>query len=203
LADIPQKEQQLREFAARLDRNHGMAGRVSVVLSKPLLADEVYGASLLLGATNLPGVIDVMRLRPGTVIVDDSYPHSFDTEAAFRRFDERHDVIFAVAGLLRSPAPITEVRQLPTLSSLGGSSALRRRLTAPHDDVLPSCTLSAALSASGNGLPVTVGHVTLESSVQHYRALATLGFDSPPLRCEGRVFEEWELELFRQRAATD
>jgi hypothetical protein len=63
--------------------------------------------------------------------------------------------------------------------------------------------LSAALSASGNGLPVTVGHVTLESSVQHYRALATLGFDSPPLRCEGRVFEEWELELFRQRAATD
>ena len=199
LADIPQKEQQLREFAARLSRDHGMEGRVSVALSKPLLADEVYDASLLLGATNLPGVIDVTSLRPGTVVVDDSYPHSFDTEAAFRRFDERHDVIFAVAGLLRSPAPITEVRQLPPLSSLGGSSALRRRLAAPHDDVLPSCTLSAALSASRHGLPVTVGHVTLESSVQHYRALAAMGFGAPTLRCDGRVFEERELALFRQR----
>ncbi len=199
LADIPQREAAVRAFAERLEQSCGMRGRVSVALSNPLLSDEVYGASLILGATNFPSVIDVERLRPGTIIVDDSYPHSFDVQAAFRRFDRAHDVLFAVAGLVQSPLPIREIRHVPRLVQERVDAATRAELLAPHEDILPSCTLSGVLSGAELGMPRTIGRVRVEPSLEHYRGLAALGFRSPSLRCGGRTFEEWEIQQFAGR----
>ena len=199
LADIPQREAAVRAFAARLEQGYGLQGRVSVALSNPLLSDEVYGASLILGATNFPGVIEVERLRPGSIVIDDSYPHSFDVPAAFRRFDRAHDVLFAVAGLLQSPVPVREVRHVPRLVQERVDADTRAELLAPHEDILPSCTWSGLLSGTQPGMPTTIGRVQVEPALEHYRGLAALGFHSPRLRCGGRTFEEWEVRQFAGR----
>ena len=43
---------------------------------------DVYEASFVVGATNAPDILDVDRLQPGTLIVDDSAPHCFRSDKA-------------------------------------------------------------------------------------------------------------------------
>ena len=52
-------------------------------------AGEFYDASVIVGATNVENVIDVARLAPGTLIVDDSWPHCMNGPAALARFTQR------------------------------------------------------------------------------------------------------------------
>ncbi len=69
---------------------------------------------MIVGATNVPNVLDIMQVKPGTLIVDDSGPHCFSTEQAIQRFEEREDILFTEGGVLRSPVSMTKIIYLPT-----------------------------------------------------------------------------------------
>ena len=61
----------------------------------------MYGADLLVTAiSGSAAVLDVDRLRPGTTVIDDSFPHCFDTARALARMRERQDVLVLGGGLL-------------------------------------------------------------------------------------------------------
>src|SRR5262249_2157335 len=70
--------------------------------------DEIYDASLIVGATHVPDVLDVSRLAPGTLLVDDSAPHCFSPQAAIKRFEQSGDIVFTEAGVVLAPEPIDE-----------------------------------------------------------------------------------------------
>lgn len=78
-------------LANRNDLSVLMRSHVSVKKSSPTLVrpcnppnaqglpDAIYDCSLLVCATNVPNVVDVDLLPPGCIVVDDSFPHAFET----------------------------------------------------------------------------------------------------------------------------
>src|SRR5439155_610296 len=75
--------------------------------------DAAYSATLLVGATNVPDVVDVARLAPGTLVVDDSFPPCLSVPAAAARLRTRGDLLFTAGGFVRAPGRITRAIALP------------------------------------------------------------------------------------------
>ncbi len=78
LCDIYSKLDHLKKVRDDLIRELKFAGLYSDRRVDGKVPHEVYDAGLIVGATNVPDVLDIEQLRPGTVIVDDSAPHCFN-----------------------------------------------------------------------------------------------------------------------------
>ncbi|GMA87296.1 hypothetical protein GCM10025868_25460 [Angustibacter aerolatus] len=79
LVDAPR----LEAFAAELrDRGHRVTVHPARAGSVP---SSVYDATTVVGATNVGDVLDVDRLRPGCLVVDDSWPRCFDVDRLHAR----------------------------------------------------------------------------------------------------------------------
>src|SRR5215471_2569025 len=85
LCDVFAKQDEAKAFARDLREKYGYRGALRVLPSDRGLPDGLYEATTILTAVSVPDVIDVNRLRPGTIIVDDSYPPGFPLEQAVRR----------------------------------------------------------------------------------------------------------------------
>ena len=72
-----------------------------------------YQSSFILGAVNIPDIIEVEKLKPNTIIVDDSAPHCFNVEKAINRLNTKSDILFTEGGILRAPYKIKELRYIP------------------------------------------------------------------------------------------
>ena len=79
-------------------------------LKRGRIPPEFYDATLIIGATNVPDILDLTRVHPGTIIADDSAPHCFALGDAVRRLREQEDILFTEGGALRSPHPIGQLR---------------------------------------------------------------------------------------------
>src|SRR5690606_23725417 len=92
LCDVAGSAPRLTELGRRL-RERGLTRDVRVVEAQQVLPDAVYDADLLVTAVSgATTVLDVDRLRPGAVVVDDSFPHCFDTGRALARMRQHNDV---------------------------------------------------------------------------------------------------------------
>ena len=88
LCDTAGSASRLGEFEQQLRHRTGYAGSVRCVEAGPgngHAPELVYSADLIVGATSTPRALDISRLRAGTVLVDDSFPHCFDATAAIAR----------------------------------------------------------------------------------------------------------------------
>ncbi len=101
LCDVFAKQEEVAALAHGLRDRYGYRGPVRVVASDRGLPDALYEATTILTAVSVPDVIDVDRLRPGTIIVDDSYPPGFPLERAIRRAETDGDLVFGNAGMVR------------------------------------------------------------------------------------------------------
>jgi hypothetical protein len=156
----------------------------------------------VVGATNVPEVLDVNRLRPGTLIVDDSGPHCFDPQLARDRLERQADLLFTEGGTLRPPQPVRELRYVPPPGAeLAGPRLdliLSRQLrTGPY--TLPSCVLSSLLSARFEAVPATLGLVEPAEARRHFELLKGLNFEAAELFCEGYTVPESQISRFRGR----
>ena len=173
----------MRAIAAALAAKYQIEAEVCLA-HEGRVPEPVYAARVIIGATNVPGVLDADRLLPGSVIVDDSAPHCFDLEALRRRLARQADVFANEAGLLQTPAALRHDLFLP------GSAAQAARLLSPTfiqqafgERHIMGCILSSILSAQ-MGLPRTIGFVKAEDALLHYQLLEQLGYEAPSeLRC--------------------
>lgn len=160
LGDLPSAASRLAELAATLDVP------TSIVLSPA----GVYPADVIVAATSGgPGTLDVDRLRPGTILVDDSFPHCFDTGRALARMRQRGDVLIAGGGLL----DCGEIRQ--TVAE--GLPAVAVQLPG----AIASCRLESLLHAARPELPLVTGPVTAEMAAAYRSALDDAGIGAAPL----------------------
>ncbi|MEU4619659.1 amino acid adenylation domain-containing protein [Actinoplanes sp. NPDC023801] len=160
LCDLPAAAARLTRLAATLDVP-------AEVATEP---DAVYRADVIIAATSSgPRTLDVDRLKPGTILVDDSFPHCFDTGRALARMRDRGDVLIAGGGLLACGQTRHEVAEgLPDLRhQLPGSMA--------------SCRLESLLHAAVPGLPPVLGPVTPEHAAAYWDALDAAGVGAAPL----------------------
>ncbi|MFB7406870.1 amino acid adenylation domain-containing protein [Streptomyces sp. NPDC056202] len=175
LCDVPGSAERLRTLADGLIAR-GLARNVEVHESgRSALPAAVYEADLLVTAVSGGGaLLDVSRLRPGTIVVDDSFPHCFDTTKALARMRDRRDVLIVGGGLLTVGAAgsggstgvggtvdVGESGGVGESVGLGGSAGISgsvERRTAPG---LPPVV--AAGYAARSWLPDTIASCRLES----------------------------------------
>ena len=80
---------------------HGIIRSITATQKIP---DEFYAATLVIGATNVPDVLDVEKVKPGTLIVNDSGRTCFFLDAAIQRLERKKDLLFTGGDLLCSPS---------------------------------------------------------------------------------------------------
>jgi amino acid adenylation domain-containing protein len=142
--------------------------------SDPRLAgadDDLLGADLILAATSGGVALDVAALRPGTIVIDDSFPRAFDDARARERMEGRHDVLLVGGGQL--DAGVLERR-----SPFAAAAALRARYGARW---LPGCHAEALLVARDARLGPTVGPVDVARALVVLAAVRAAGLRAAPL----------------------
>ncbi|MFJ9688090.1 amino acid adenylation domain-containing protein [Streptomyces bacillaris] len=185
LCDVPGSGPRLKEFAERL-RERGLADAVDVLESDGGLPDAVYGARLVVAAVSGGGaLLDVDRLEPGTTVVDDSFPHCFDTGRAVSRMDRARDVLVVGGGLLS--AGTVEQRVAKGLPA----AAVAGYLAQPSvPDTIASCRLESLLHASGTtDLPLVRGPVDTATGRAYWAAAEATGTRAAPLHLLTRTVD--------------
>jgi hypothetical protein len=186
------------ELGATLRAEHGYEGEVRVVQTGVERNGDFYDASMIVGATNVEDVIDITRLAPGTLVVDDSWPHCMNGPAAFARFNRDADILFTEGGFVRTVAPMPRVSHVPTAAGI--PAALPQILFSsvdPHD--ITACVLSALLSVKNPDLTPTIGLIEPAVARQHWTALAKFRMTAAKLSYEGNSLNREGIEAFRAR----
>jgi hypothetical protein len=182
LCDLPDKQATL-EHLAREARESGFTGPIDILTATDgRVPDALYRSRTIIGATNEPSVMDVRKVLPGTIIVDDSGPHCFDAAVAIERLESDGDILFTRAGQLTTPEPINRIQYLPERwkplfgpgTDMGGA-----------DRFIEGCVLSALLAATQTNTAATVGETSAEECLRQLRLLEELGYEAGPLECVG------------------
>jgi hypothetical protein len=196
LCDVYSKRDLLERIHQEVVDVLGFRGRVRIVESRAEVPAGLYEAGVIVGATNVPGILDVERLRPGTLIIDDSSPHCFDRERAIQRLREREDILFTEGGMLRSPQPIHKLMYVPPI--LPRSEQLDAMITRNPSEIF-GCIFSSLLSSRQEGIEPSLGIVDVRASSKHHTLLRQLGFEAADLHCEEFVIPAESVRSFQQR----
>lgn len=155
------------------------------------LPAEVYATAdvIVTAVSGGPTLLDVDRLRPGTIVVDDSFPHCFDTGRALDRMRHEQDVLIVGGGLLALDPTETHLSpDLPAAALTGHATARTQQHLALHlPGTLASCRLESLLHAhltapdSGTELPLIHGLVDLPRALAHWDAAEAAGVRPAPL----------------------
>lgn len=196
LCDIAQKGAYLDGLTLELKEKYGYNGRLRVACAKrTTLPDPVYESTLIIGATNVPDLLDVDRLKPGTLIIDDSGPHCFSKEKAVRRLKNAADIVFTEGGVLQTPNPIIKTNYLPPFINPNIIAFYHQHFLGKNE--ITGCILSGLLSAKYEQLEPVVGPVRIEDCRKHYELLKNESFDGALLHCDDYVIPKDTLEKFR------
>ncbi|MFJ5864949.1 amino acid adenylation domain-containing protein [Streptomyces parvus] len=182
LCDVPGSGPRLKELADSLVER-GLAAVVEVVESDQGLPDAVYGARLIVAAVSGGGtLLDIDALAPGTTVVDDSFPHCFDTTRALKRMERAKDVLVVGGGLLSAGPAEREVAEgLP-------AAAVAGYLAQPTvTDTVASCRLESLLHSSGAAVPLVHGPVDAATGLAYWEAAEAAGIRAAPLHLLART----------------
>ncbi len=202
LCDIYQKQAELELLQWELTTESGFKGTIQIIASPGAVPSELYTATTIIGATNVPNILDITRVNSGTLIVDDSAPHCFDPDQARRRFEAEQDILFTEGGVVQSPQPITATRYLPRLAERALPAHAKALFAHYNPHEITGCILSSLLSARFAHLPPTLGYVDLATTFEHYTTLRRLGFRGAELHCEGYTLPASGITRFRRQFGT-
>lgn len=199
LCDLGARRAALEALGQEVTGELGFAGSLCLLEADGLsLPEAVYSTTLIVGATNVPDVVDISRVRPGTLIIDDSGPHCFEVARAIERFQVQGDILFTEGGALLPPEPIRETVYAPDKRVHAAQDATRLRVSHYHE-YLMGCVLSGLLAAREEDLAPTIGLVSNKASRLHLKRLQELGFQAAPLHCEGYRLPDEMIASFRRR----
>lgn len=180
LSDLYYNDGMLHEFSEYLINECNYGGDIIISPSNVgSVCESFYESSLIIGASNVPNILDIKKLRSGTMIVDDSAPLCFNLDDAIERYSSDHDILFIEGGLLRSPEKIEQIVYMPNGISL---PMIRKDSEAEYE--IAGCIMSCLLSKKFS-LPTTLGQVDRTSSQKHYDKLVDLNFSATRLQCLG------------------
>ncbi|GIJ76936.1 amino acid adenylation domain-containing protein [Micromonospora phaseoli] len=176
LCDIPSAAPRLRDQANRL-RSDGFAGTVEICATTSTVPDPGYAADLIIGATSAATEpLDVDRLRPGTIVVDDSFPHALNPVRALARMRHDRDVLVVGGGLLHvAETTRTVPADLPPAAIAGHAAGFGL------PGAVASCQLESLLRAASPTLPVVHGLVDDSTAATYAQALTEAGIGAAPL----------------------
>ena len=198
LCDVYSKLDFMENIKQELVKNFGFKGQINLALSTTVVPPEIYNSTLIVGATNVANVLDIIQVKSGTIIVDDSAPHCFAPELAIQRFQEHGDILFTEGGVLRSPVPIHSLIYFPPHIAKLMNDHQKEKVLNPNPFNIMGCAFSSLLSSQFEQLQPTVGFVDGQHSQLHDQALQELGFEAGDLHCGEYVLSKESIVNFRQ-----
>jgi amino acid adenylation domain-containing protein len=202
LCDIYSKRDALHELRREIVEELDYHGPVHILETNGTVPAKLYESSLLIGATNVPNILDVGRFEPGTLLVDDSSPHCFRVDRAVGRLREQQDFLFTEGGMLQAPRPLKQMLYVPAELEQVMPALPAEMIDNHNPQHITGCVLSSLLSAQRADLPPTIGLVEPRVCLDHYQALEQLGFRAA-LHCEGCTLDEDGVRDFRRRFGRD
>jgi len=186
VCDLPARLALLGPELAELEQR--LPGRVELAAGQAEgLPDALYACDLLIGASAVGGLLAIDRLRPGTLVADDSFPPLGDHAAAIRRMEQAGDVLVAAAGCLdlgphqREPGPGLPPPLLARAASLAEALG--------HTGV-PGCRAESMLVAAGVGLAPVHGLVSPATARRVHELVRRLGGRGARLHLGSYVFPD-------------
>ncbi len=171
ICDLPGRRALVTEFGA------GLPMPVHFAAAEPAAPPALYECDLIIGASSADDTLDVSRLRPGSIVVDDSFPSCFSSAAAVSRMQARRDVLLVGGGRLDLGACLEPVPSLrPFASALAG-------LLPP--DGLPGCAAEAVLCLGG--LTPAIGLVDARRARSAWSAAEAAGARAATLHLGGMI----------------
>ncbi len=198
LCDVYHKGDDLDHLRQEMIRELNFQGQVQIIQSRTKIPEEMYEASLIIGATNVPNVLDIHRVQPGTLILDDSAPHCFSAKLARQRFEAQADILFTEGGLLGTPQPFTQMTYYPPEWAAVMNLEKFLEFEQASAQNIWGCAFSSLLSARFD-LPTTVGLVEEAQVMAHYQFLLQKGFQGGDLHIEDYILPEDRITAFRRR----
>jgi hypothetical protein len=199
LCDIYSQRERLVSLVRELVEKFNYRGRIDILESSKEAPAELYDARVVIGATNVTDVLDIARLKPGAVVVDDSAPHCFRTDEAWKRLAEQGDILFTEGGVLTAPADIPQTAYVPAVVGQIMDSDPVALIAQTHPRHITGCILSSVLTLRKPELKATIGLVENAEAELHFRTLEALGYDAGAMHCEGKLLDEAAIETFRKR----
>ncbi|EAZ91769.1 non-ribosomal peptide synthetase [Crocosphaera chwakensis] len=199
LCDIYDKLDQLEAIKQEIINQFNFKGDVHLILSKTEVPPEMYQSGLIVGATNVADILDVNKLNPGTLIVDDSAPHCFSAEKAIKRLETHQDILFTEGGILRPSQAIERLIYLPNNIQKVMTEEQRYAYLNRQPFNITGCVFSSLLSTRFEQLKPTLGLVDLDTSLQHYKVLKDLNFRAADLSCENYQLSTQLIDRFQQQ----
>jgi acyl carrier protein len=183
----------------QIKKQIGFRGPFEFVQSRGKVPREIYDASVIVGATDVPGLLDIMAIKPGAMVVDISASGCFKSDHAIRRFEDRKDMLFSEGGALKLPSPIRRMRYLPRHMEQASDPAPVEALTNRNPSQIGSCALSSLLSARFEDRGSVTDSVDGSCCEIHYRLLTQLECQAADLHCGDFVLPKQSIQCFRQR----
>ncbi|MEM8858345.1 MAG: hypothetical protein AAGD96_08495, partial [Chloroflexota bacterium] len=184
LCDLAANDKLLRQLELLLKDEVGFRGEIVRLHGGDQAPAELYTADVIVGATSQPDVLDVNRLRPGTVVVDDSFPHCFNVHQAIKRMKSKKDVLIIGGGLL-SLGHVERTAHLPDGLSKYGNQLLGELPSFG----MASCQLEGLMRAAQPALPPTKGLVSEPAIEKYWHAVEEFEFSAAPLHLGNYIVE--------------
>jgi predicted amino acid dehydrogenase len=152
LVDTPRRDKHLEDFAVELRKTGRftvsceLTDRHGVLVSK----SACYHSQFLVSAVSTPEVIDIGKVSPGTILIDDSQPYCWSREKAWERCRDQLDIVPCEAGLI-DVGSIGYRSHFPFDFADQGSDGSRTAWC---------CLTEGLLQALDPGLPATLGEPT-------------------------------------------
>jgi len=203
LCDLYVKEDDIKALCQKLRDQFKFDRDIEIVAGDAGLPRAVRETRLIISAVDRADVIDPSQLAPGTILLDDSYPPTFDPALAWKRMNEIQDVIIASGGFARLPGPVRETFYIPNsarpfLSAYGEDNFISVFQREPCD--YTACIFAGPLALKDSALRPETGIPTTAALEAFYRAFERYDMASAAPQCNGRLIPEWLFEKFNMPA---
>lgn len=170
--------------------------RSVVSTTRNTLPDEAYQASVIIGAANIPNIVDIDSLEPGTILIDYSIPRCFSREKAIKRLESRQDILFSDGGALHTDKTMQKEYYIPEQIDLSAFDQIYHHFLSETE--ITGCILSGLMIAKSNLNPI-IGQVSPEDCLVHYKVLKENGFSGPMPQCDDYLIPSEHFSCFIRR----
>tara|TARA_B100000795_G_scaffold177263_1_gene133978 strand:- start:1804 stop:10641 length:8838 start_codon:yes stop_codon:yes gene_type:complete len=160
-------------------------GRLDVIAITKEIPDEFYFADLIIGSSSQGEILEVDKLAPGTIIVDDSFPHIVNCPKAIKRMKVDKDVLIVGGGKI--DMGYTERTLLETNLPKNLINFIVKKA---GDQGLPGCRVESLMMSYNDSLPATIGLVTDESAEEYWNILSDLNIVAVDFHLQGFQIKE-------------
>ena len=155
---------------------------------------------MVIASSNLPGVLDIDSLKPGTLVVDYSFPPVFRLDTAIRRFTTDRDILFTTGGELKMPEVVAETIFLPDEAEdleENVQNSFMKFLGSRDKNEITGCVLVSLLTGMSDEVEPTIGPLENADAVAHYEFLEEFGVEPAKLQMSGFFLSEEGVAEFR------